>query len=110
MSRLLHMSKLRIIALTLTGCIAASAAGVQTVEAAHPGFIASTAYIINPQHVHFGILVYVAPFALLQAGTDPAHAIHIGSATNVQDSVTVATSRGAVGLGEHVILAHGAAR
>ena len=78
------MYKSHIIALTLAGFVAASAAAVQTVEAAHPSFIDSTAYLINPQQVHFGELVYVASFALLKAGTDAAHAIHLGSETNVR--------------------------
>jgi carbonic anhydrase/acetyltransferase-like protein (isoleucine patch superfamily) len=109
MSTLLRLSNRYSIAIALAGFVAVSAAGVQAVAAAGPSFIDSATYLINPQWVHFGELVYVAPFALLKAGTDAAHAIHIGSETTVQDSVTVDASSGAVTLGEQVILAHGAA-
>ncbi len=109
MSTLLRLSNRSRVAMVLAGVVVASAAGVQAVAAADPSFIDSTAYLINPQEVDLGELVYVAPFALLKAGTDAAHAIHIGSETNVQDSVTVDASSGAVRLSEQVILAHGAA-
>jgi carbonic anhydrase/acetyltransferase-like protein (isoleucine patch superfamily) len=109
MSTLLRLSNRYRVAIALVGSVVASAAGVQAVAAAGPSFIDSTAYLINPQEVHFGALVYVAPFALLKAGTDAAHAIRIGSETNIQDSVTVDASSGAVTLGEQVSLAHGAA-
>src|SRR5262249_29660666 len=109
MSTLLRLSNRSRVARLLAGFVMASLAGVQAVAAAEPSFIDSTAYLINPQEVHFGELVYVAPFALLKAGTDAAHAIDLGSETNVQDSVTVDASSGAVRLGEQVILAHGAA-
>jgi carbonic anhydrase/acetyltransferase-like protein (isoleucine patch superfamily) len=109
MSILLRLSNRYRVAMVLAGFVMASPAGVQAVAAAEPSFIDSTAYLINPQEVHFGELVYVAPFALLNAGTDAAHAIHIGSETNVQDSVTVDAGSGEVRLGEQVILAHGAA-
>ena len=108
-SKLLCLSNRYRVAIALAGFVAVSAAGIKAVAAAEPSFIDSTAYLINPQEVHFGALVYVAPFALLKAGTDAAHAIHIGSETDVQDSVTVDASGGAVMLGEQVIVAHGAA-
>lgn len=78
-----------------------------SLHAAEPTFIDPTATVVNLDNVHFGELVYVAPFALLKAGAGD-RVIQVGDETNIQDSVTVDAKRGAVSLGEQVILAHGA--
>lgn len=75
------------------------------VEAA--SFTDPTARLINPQNIAIGDKVYVAPFATLKAGSDPARAIHIGNESDVQDSVTL-DANGPIDLGEQVIVAHGA--
>lgn len=75
---------------------------------AEPSFVDATARITNRQNVRLGSLNYVAPFAILRAGTDAAHGITIGNESNVQDSVVVDATNGAIALGDMVILAHGA--
>lgn len=72
-----------------------------------PSFVDSTATIINPPQIHLGGLVFVGPFAVLKAGPDAQHGITIGHESNVQDSVVVDATGGAIHLGEQVILAHG---
>src|SRR4051812_8975684 len=88
-------------------CLILSLTLSMSLHAAEPTFVDPTATIINLDNVHFGHLVYVAPFALLKAGAGN-RVIQIGDETNIQDSVTVDAKRGAVSLGEQVILAHGA--
>jgi carbonic anhydrase/acetyltransferase-like protein (isoleucine patch superfamily) len=88
-------------------CLVLSFTLTMSLHAAEPTFVDPTATIINLENVHFGELVYVAPFAFLQAGSGN-RAIEVGDETNIQDSVTVDARRGAVSLGEQVILAHGA--
>ncbi|NKE73772.1 acetyltransferase [Candidatus Manganitrophus noduliformans] len=71
-------------------------------------FVDPTATVTGADKVHLGDSVYVAPFAELRAGADPALTIHIGAESDVQDSAVVDATAGAVSMGEQVILAHGA--
>ena len=78
-----------------------------TLPAGAATFVDPTAERINPDFISLGDEVYVAPFATLRAGGLLAPIV-IGPRSNVQDSVEVDASRGAVLIGEQVILAHGA--
>lgn len=71
-------------------------------------FVDPTATVTGADKVYLGDSVYVAPFAELRAGADPALAIHIGAESDVQDSAVVDATAGAVSMGKRVILAHGA--
>lgn len=73
-----------------------------------PSFIDATAQVFNKPNVKLGGLVYVGPFAMIRAGADADHGIAIGNESDVQDSVVVDATKGAIDLGEMVILAHGA--
>ena len=88
-------------------CLILSFTLTMSLHAAEPTFVDPTATIINLGNVHFGDLVYVAPFALLRAGSGN-RVIQVGDESNIQDSVTVDARRGAVSLGHQVIIAHGA--
>jgi len=88
-------------------CLILSFTLSMSLHAAEPTFVDPTATIVNIENVHLGDLVYIAPFALLKAGSGN-RVIQVGDETNIQDSVTVDARRGAVSLGEQVILAHGA--
>jgi carbonic anhydrase/acetyltransferase-like protein (isoleucine patch superfamily) len=71
-----------------------------------PTFVDPTATIST--NVDLGHLVYVAPFANITAGAGADRAIRIGNESNVQDNCSVTSERGAVSLGNMVIIAHGA--
>lgn len=68
-------------------------------------FLEPTSAVRGAENISLAEHVYVGPFARLLAGD--AGGIAIGEASNVQDNVTVDASRGAVRIGERVILAHG---
>ena len=70
-------------------------------------FIDPTASVPSPANVSLGSHTYVGPFATLAA--DSRRKIAIGEKSNVQDQVALlAARRGAITVGDEVILAHGA--
>ncbi len=71
-------------------------------------FVDPTARLIHPGNIHFGDLVYVAPFATLKAGTGQEARINIGSHSDIQDNTLLDAQGGSIQLGEDVIVAHGA--
>ncbi|MPZ69899.1 MAG: acetyltransferase [Actinobacteria bacterium] len=81
-------------------------AGAAEPESGH--FVDPTARLINAKRIHFGELVYVAPFATLKAGTDGGQRIVIGDGSDVQDNVLLDATGGTVRTGRDVIIAHGA--
>lgn len=85
-----------------------SSVEVYAAPVAGPTFVDPTATFVNRDNIQLGELVYIAPFATLQAGDDDEREIDIGNESNVQDSVAISTKRGAVRIGEQVIMAHGA--
>lgn len=99
------MFKSRIAPNSIGGLVLALVMAVWSSTAPAQSFVDPTARIINGQLVTLGDLVYVAPFAILKAG---GHRIDIGNESDVQDNVTLDSGKGAIRLGEQVILAHGA--
>lgn len=70
-------------------------------------FFDPTVVITNADEVHVEKHSYVGPFAELHAAANES--ITIGEGSNVQDSVRIhAAGRGAIRIGDEVILAHGA--
>ena len=103
------MLKRGIQATALAACL--STMLIQSGAAAGLIFIDPSARIDEREHVRFGELVYIAPFAQLLADDD-GQDIRIGNESNVQDNVLLNATRrerGRIRIGEQVILAHGAA-
>ncbi len=96
---------LALVGVLLAGILAMSVDAATA--ATEPTFLDPTVTLVNRASVQFGSLDYVGPFAVLRAGTDAAHSITIGNESNVQDSVVVDATNGAIALGEMAILAHG---
>lgn len=92
-----------LVVLALSAAIGASTAG-----AVEPSFVDPTA--TGFEDAELGELDYVAPFAVAESGDDDdGGPITIGDESDVQDSVLLDAERGAVDIGEQVILAHGSA-